>query len=151
MNLDLNGMGEGAGNGRVAGGKEVIGGGEATVIQKVYFGNLYLLKLKKNKIAMAAISNCHRLSDLKLTTFMVSGFRFLASRTKCQQSGLLLDTVRKNLFHEFFLALSGDQQPLTLLVLWTHPSNIRLHVHVASPWNYVLLIKIPTILVSDPL
>ena len=42
MNLDVNGRGEGAGEGRVAGGREVMGG-EAIVIHKLYFGNLYSL------------------------------------------------------------------------------------------------------------
>ena len=43
MNLDVNGMGEGAGVGRVASGREVMGGGKAIVIHKLYFGDLYLL------------------------------------------------------------------------------------------------------------
>ncbi len=42
MNLDVNGMREGAGDGRGAGGREVMGG-EAIVIHKSYFGNLYSL------------------------------------------------------------------------------------------------------------
>ena len=42
MNLDVNGMGEGAGDGRGVSGREVMGG-NATVIHKLYFGNLYLL------------------------------------------------------------------------------------------------------------
>lgn len=41
MNLDVNGMGEGVGEGMVVGGKEAMGG-KATVIPKLYFGNLYV-------------------------------------------------------------------------------------------------------------
>ena len=42
MNLDVNGIGEGMGDGRVAmGGK--LSGGKAIVIHKIYFGNVYLL------------------------------------------------------------------------------------------------------------
>ena len=37
-----NGMGEGVGDGMVARGRKVMEG-KATVIQKLYFGNLYLL------------------------------------------------------------------------------------------------------------
>ena len=40
MNLDVNGVGEGAGDGRGVGGREVMGG-EAIVIHKLYFGNTF--------------------------------------------------------------------------------------------------------------
>ena len=50
MNLDVNGMGEGAGYWKVAGEREVMEGGwKATVIHKLYFGNLYLLNKSLKK------------------------------------------------------------------------------------------------------
>ena len=41
MSLDVNGMGEAAGDGRVVGGREFMG--EAIVMHKLYFRTLYLL------------------------------------------------------------------------------------------------------------
>lgn len=43
MNLDVNGMGEAAGDGRAAGGREFMGVGEAIAIHKLHFRNLHLV------------------------------------------------------------------------------------------------------------